>query len=457
VRGCRGWRGSCCSGRSAATPAKVENPEKGSFWIGEGQTDNPGRGSTFDAVLGDEFAFVEHAEKVYAALDDACPQGKALLSTVNGEQTAHARLAKTRPKGKTYLRLHWSTHPVYSVGLHAAARPDMDADGKPQAQPVQPSAEAAAIAAGCVLCARTRAGVPWDPSEPRSHRYPGKLTSPWYDERVIGKTNEQVASELDIDREGAKSHRVYPEFSSAVHVVADGIPYEPEFHHLLELALDPGLDMTSVIVFQDMPTELRVIGTLEAGHLVGTSGVAANVATALIEYLRSLGVEDRVLTFEHTRHIYGIADPAAHNPETSSGKSYVQELRRMGFNFGKPPSRLCRTVAPSISSVKLLLGGYPKPLRICGVKAAAFAEHARENTWRISPDGRVLGLNDDVHNHMMRAAAYYALAKFPSPSKPQPPHGGDGEPVDDEGTPRAQRRARREGVHDPGIRMGMSF
>src|SRR5581483_12159350 len=105
--------------------AKVENPANGAVVVGEGQTDNPGRGSTFDFVLGDEFAFVEHGEKVYAALDEACPDGKALFSTVDGDANAHARICDEKPQGWTYLRLHWSTHPVYSQGVHVAGeQPD---------------------------------------------------------------------------------------------------------------------------------------------------------------------------------------------------------------------------------------------------------------------------------------------------------------------------------------------
>lgn len=404
-------------------PAKIENPVRGGVVVGEGQTDDPGRGSTFDFVAGDEFAFLLHTEKIHASLDEACPEGKLYLSTVNGDGNAHARLAKEKPAGWTYLRLHWSTHPVYSVGLHMAGE---DPD--------------------CALCQGNRDGVRWDPSDPRAHRYPGALTSPWYDQRVIGKTDEQVANELDIDRERAKTNRVYPEFSSALHVVDGGIPYDPDFHAQLELALDPGLDTSSVLVLQDMPMELRLIGILEAGHLVGSSGVAAHVAEALLAYLRELGVEERLLTFEWTRKIFGIADPAAHNRETSTGKSYVQEMRRMGFYFGKPPSRLSTTIGPSVSAAKLLFTGWPKPLRVCGVNAAAFAEHARENTWRVGPDGRLLGLNDDRHNHAMRAFAYYALAKFPPPQLLADTHGGDGSPVD-----------KREGITDPGIRYGMSL
>jgi hypothetical protein len=400
-------------------PAKVENPWNGAAIIGEGQTDNPGRGDTYDFGFVDEAAFVQHGEKVHAAIDEACPEGKAYLSTPNGEGNIHARIAKEKPAGWRYLRLHWSSHPVYSKGLHVAGALD-----------------------GCALCAGNRAGVAWNPTEPRAHRYPGKPTSPWYDRRVIGKTDQQVANELDIDRERSKADRVFPEFRSSVHVVETGIPYEPALHGQLELAADYGLDATSVVVLQDAPAELRIIGLVECGHLFGTSATPRAVAAALRDHLRKLGVPEMLLAHEWTRRMYAIGDPAGHGRELSTGQPTVAAYRREGFYFGKPPARLVKTQVASLTAAKLLFDGFPKPLRICGVNAGAFAEHARENTWRIGPDGRLLGLHDDVHNHSMRAFAYYAVAKFP-------PLGHDGAAADPfeerEAVPDAleARRARR--------------
>jgi hypothetical protein len=411
-------------------PAKVENPANGSVCIGEGQTDDPGRGSTFDFVLGDEFAFLRHSERVHAALDEACPDGKAYLSTVNGEGNAHARIAKERPEGWTYLRLHWSSHPVYSQGLHVAGD---DPD--------------------CELCKGNREKVRWTASAPMAHRYPGKPTSPYYDRRVIGKTDEQVANELDIDRERAKPGRVFPEFRSDVHVVWDGISYEPGLHHMLELAIDYGLDATSVLVLQDLPAELRMIGILECGHLFGTSGTPEAVSAALLDYLRDLGVAERLLTPEFTRTIYGIGDPAGHNRTLETGKPFVAAYRRNGFVFGKPASRLTRRITPSVNALKLLFDDQPKPFRICGLKCEAFVDHARENTWRIGPDGQLLGLNDDIHNHAMRAAGYYAVAKFP-PRAEEAMVGPFDEPAPEE-SPLARRR--RRALQGDGDRAFASF
>jgi hypothetical protein len=88
-------------------------------------------------------------------------------------------------------------------------------------------------ARNCELCAGTIAGLIWNPRSPKAHRFPGRLTSPHYDRAVIGKTAEQVASELDIDRERSLKARVYDEFSGDLHVERDPdgtelvIPYDP--------------------------------------------------------------------------------------------------------------------------------------------------------------------------------------------------------------------------------------
>ena len=421
--------------------AKVENPRTGAVIYGEGQTDDPGRGGTFDGILVDEASFVRHGEKVYAAIDEACPNGKALNSTVNGNGNVHARIADEKPAGWTYLRLHWSDHPIYRQGLHVA--------GVPADQ--QPDPDMAAAARRCDLCVGNLNGAAWSPSEPRAHRYPGKLTSPWYDWRVIGKTDEQVANELDIDRERALAGRVYSEFSTPVHVVDEGIPYEPEIP--LELAWDFGLDTTSVVVIQNGPDAVRVIGLLEMGDQHGTTATPERVADELRRYLAELGVPDIELESYYTLRLRAVGDPAGHARTLDTGRPIVSAYRRQGFQIGRPPRRLTRTVDTSITVVKQLLNGTPKPLRICGVNAATFADHMRNNTWPVDAVSghRRVGSTipvDDVHNHACRAFAYWAVATFP-------PSGGDDHApaaeADDPGRPDLgplDRRRRRQASGD---------
>ncbi len=365
-------------------PAAIENPATGAMVRGECQRDDPGRGGTFDWAMVDEAAHVAHGELVHAAIDDACPGGKAYLSTPEGEDNFHARLCDERPSGWEYLRLHWSTHPIYGAGAHVAGRDD-----------------------DCERCALTREGAVWTHRSPRPHRYPGKLASPWYDEAVIGKTDEQVAQELDIDRAGALTARVYPEFEPAIHVVAEGIPISADLG--LELAWDFGLDVTSVIVLQDAPDSVNVVGILEAGDVLGSSGTPDAVVAELTAYLPDLGWVGSVAR--------SIGDPAGQGRSQVTGQAIVEPYRRRGFPIDRPPPNLTARVDASITSVKLLLGGKPKDLRVCGVRARAFANHMRNNVWPTDATGarRLTATTplDNVHNHACRAFAYWAVATYP--------------------------------------------
>lgn len=432
-------------------PAKIENAERDSFWVGEGQTDNPGRGDTFDAALVDEAAFVEHGEQVYAALDEACPDGKALLSTVNGDDNFHARICDERPSGWTYLRLHWSEHPIYSQGLHIAGV-------TPAKQPTLEMAKAAAV---CDLCKGTLAGERWTSAAPQAHRFPGKLASPHYDARVIGKTIEQVANELDIDREAALGGRVYGEFSSEVHVMEEPILFD----ELLptELGWDYGLDCTSVIICQDAPTEYLVIGEVELldrpGATVTPDVVAEMVRGELRELMLASGMrEDRVEMFlepEWTKRLYCRGDPSGDHRELGTGKPLTAFYAAEGFRILPPPPMLTRRVDDSIRAVKRLFLGTPKPVRI-SPRCELFRRHAANNVWPTDALGRRrIGASkplDNEHNHMMRGFAYLAVAKFPPPrTRPGVPPPEDDELTLQEVDPRAAGLMRRRRRHREGF------
>lgn len=370
-------------------PAMIESPT-GAVVRGECQRDDPGRGSTFDWAIVDEAAHVQHGESVHKAIDDAAVTGKLYLSTPEGEDNFHARLCNEQPEGWQYLRLHWSGHPVYGKGQHVAGTKK-----------------------GCKLCTATRKGVRWTARNPRAHRYPGRLTSPWYDRAVLGKTDEQVAAELDIDRAGALGARVYAEFDPRVHVVEEGIGYDPNLP--LELAFDFGLDATTVPVLQPSSTEVRVIGLFEAGDLFGSQATPDAVVSGLTAYLEALGVPDDVL--EHLDELRVIGDRAGRARSTQTGVSDIQAYRSRGLEIATPPDHLVRVVDTSVTAVKLLLAGTPKDLRVCGVNGRAFSHHMRHNVWPMDAQGnRRVGATaplDNVHNHSMRAFAYWAVATHP--------------------------------------------
>jgi hypothetical protein len=125
----------------------------------EGEGPDPARGSHFHGVLLEEAARIPWSEQVHASVRSVCPDGRLYNSTPHGTGNAYGRLAKTRPTNFRFLRHHWSVHPVYSQGVHVAG-------SKP---------------GSCKLCRGNERGDRWEASDPTCHRYPGKLTSPWYD------------------------------------------------------------------------------------------------------------------------------------------------------------------------------------------------------------------------------------------------------------------------------------
>jgi hypothetical protein len=347
---------------------------------------------------------VQHGESVHKAIDDAAASGKLYLSTPEGEDNFHARLCNEQPQGWTYLRLHWSSHPIYGKGSHIAAQLDPET-GKVLVQGKR----------GCKACTATRRGVPWNARNPLSHRYPGRITSPWYDQAVIGKTDEQVAAELDIDRAGALGARVYADFNDQLHVVRDGIGYNPDLP--LELAWDFGLDATSVPVIQQSPSEVLIIGLFEAGDLFASQGTPDAVCSGLRAYLTALGVSAELVNEPGSTTIRCVGDRAGRARSTQTGVSDIAAYRSRGFEIMHPPDSLSRTVDTSVTSVKLLLAGLPKMLRVCGVNAKQFAHHAKHNVWPMDAQGnRRVGSTtplDNIHNHSMRAFAYWAVATHP--------------------------------------------
>jgi hypothetical protein len=198
-----------------------------------------------------------------------------------------------------------------------------------------------------------------------------------------------------------------------VHVVEEGIPYD---RHLdLQLAFDFGLDATTVPVIQESSDEVRVIGLFEAGDLFGSQATPDAVISGLRAYLEAIGVPGEVL--ERLEDVRVIGDRAGRARSTQTGVSDIQAYRTRGLNIQTPPDHLVRVVDTSITAVKLLLAGLPKDLRVCGVNGKAFTHHIRHNVWPMDAQGnRRVGATaplDNVHNHSMRAFAYWAVATHP--------------------------------------------
>jgi hypothetical protein len=152
---------------------------------------------------------------------------------------------------------------------------------------------------------------------------------------VIGKTLEQVANELDIDREGALGGRVYREFSSTVHVVETGIPYDP----MLSSSSPPTTASTHLgDLPAGRPDEVRAIGIVEMGDLFDTSATPEKVAGELRRYAsRCSACRPRARDAGVDGEWPAVGDPAGHAGR-SRRPAVGARLPPLGFVFGRPPS-----------------------------------------------------------------------------------------------------------------------
>lgn len=368
------------------------------FLAAAGATPNPGRGKRYRRGFLDEFAYHPFDRAAHRSLTRSIPSGRFYNSTPHGEDNVYAWLGKVRPRGYVYLRHHWSEHPLYGEGAHVAALVD-DETGDVIERGQR----------GCKLCAGTLAGLDYDPTKPLAHRYPGKLTSPWFEDAVTEMTDEDVASELEIDYTASLAARVYPEFSDELHVAIE--PIEAIEGVKVELAWDYGVDTTSVVVCQDTPVEYRIIGEVEAHD-----ALPEEVARAVKAELVAVGLDPLHMDPEWIAALtMSVGDPAGEARQQATGRPLTAEYRQHGFAISSRPQRIDFT----IRAVKRLFGGKPKPV-VVSPRCTKFIQHAKHNRWPVDRQGnRKPGVTEplnDQHNHMMRAFAYLIAWKFPPPS-----------------------------------------
>jgi hypothetical protein len=378
------------------------------YLVGETANPNPGRGGTYDFVVVDEAARIPWGRSVQAAIAPTCPSGRLYVSTPKGEDELFWGIRYPRQTdGYQYLRHHWSIHPVYSVGVHVAAvPPDRDEPGRASLQPT-PKAEQAARA--CRLCAGTISGKPWRRDRPESHRFPGKLSSPWFERAHPDLSDEQVAAELEIDYAGSLSGRVYSEFDENVHVLAH-IDYDPKIQ--FEFSFDYGVaSPTSVGIWQDAPDSLRLIGEFEEAGLAPDQ-----VAVGVRAVQWRLGVPPEYADAKWTSRSLSVGDPAGEAKQAATARSLTSDYAAAGFSIVSQPTT---SVAQTINSVKRMLRGIPKPIRISGDTCPKAISHLKGNRWPTDRDGRLRPgatqpLNDE-HNHFWRGASYFITWKYPAP------------------------------------------
>jgi hypothetical protein len=359
-----------------------------SYIAGTGQDKDPARGSRLRFAIVDEAAHVPYSERVHQSLGDACPQGKAYNSTPMGEGNAFARIKRTRPSGWRFLRFHWSQHPEYGKGQHiAGSEPDT-----------------------CGLCRETKAGLRWPTG---GHRYPGRLTSPWYDSRIADRKDEDVAAELDIDYTGSLTARVFPEWQPELHLWGEPSRlFDPNLP--VELGWDFGIaDPTAIVICQDGPDSYRVVGEYEAAD-----ATPDQVALGLIEILAGLGIA-HPLTREWTRQILSVGDVAGKARSMNTGTSLWQDYGVHGWVM----TGAWATIDHTLTATRRLLRGIPKPLLVDAEACPRFVQHVAGYRWPTDVDGnRRAGAAEpkhDEHSHMMSAFRYLITHKFPPPSDDQ--------------------------------------
>lgn len=352
------------------------------FVIGEGHTPDPARGQQLRWFVQDEAARLPHDKAAVAALSSAVPTGLVMNSTPMGEDNEYFRIRKERPKGWRMRRDHWSTHPVYGQDAHiAGSRPN-----------------------DCPQCHGNLLRLRWTPANPDvAHRYPGKMTSPWYDTAVVPLTDEHVAQELDIDYSRSLEARVYPEFSEEVHVAAaaeiaarglDPLAPWDEAVYGYELAWDYGVGTTAIGIFQDAPREWRMIGQYEIGDTAPEEVVAG-----LRDVLADLGVPLALTRPPFSLDMLGVGDPSGEAREKPTARSIVSDYYRLGFRIRSRRERNIRT----INALKGVLLGRPKPLVVFEPTCGPAIDHFKNNRWPTDRQGRRKPGNDplnDRHNHL---------------------------------------------------------
>jgi hypothetical protein len=368
-------------------PSAIRNRLRPTTYIrGAKATPDPGRGRRYNGALVDEAARLPWGESVQAAITRAIPDGRFYNSTPHGKGNAYYRIRETRPANYIFLRHHWSEHPLYGEGKHVAG-----------SQPHE-----------CPLCAGLARGEKWDPSNPVAHRYPGRLTSPWYDDAIIDLTDEQVAAELEIDYEGSLTARVFPEFSADRHA-DDDVTYDKSLRVEFGIDYGWGASATWVNIYQRAPGELRQIG-----EVVAMQSTPEQVVAEVQEELAELGM---TLLETEARFLRGLrvwGDPAG-DARLATGGTLAGEYRKLGFNPQPAPN----SIATTINAVKRLLIGQPVRFRVssrCVKTIRAF----EQNRWPTDRTGAIrqdaTEPVNDVHNDGMRATAYYVAATFPPPT-----------------------------------------
>jgi len=237
---------------------RAQNEKYNNSIIGESANIGAGRGGSFTKVFADEFGFVDRSESVYSSFDDACPTGKNLITTppFKGKKCCFYRLREgsfRKINDFEIVRIHWTQHP---------------------------------------------------------HR-----NKEWYRKACQGKTDDEVARELDIDWNISVKGRIYDRWETSKHIISY------KYQNVLPLDLDfdfgIGESPVSIGVSQDLPDGKTVyFSDMEFFGL--TADEIMPKLTAQIEKVGYVG------KFKELR-CWG--DPSG-KARGATGKSWITEFRR---------------------------------------------------------------------------------------------------------------------------------
>ena len=304
---------------------KIVNRKTDSFVKGESTNAEAGRGGTYSMVIADEWAFVQNSESINAAISNACPNNRKYGSTPNGRGNNFARLRFDPESGFKVNTWHWKMNPEKNV--------------------------------------------------------PG-----WYEQETRSLTDEQRASELEIDYSGSVHGRVYYMFDQVKQVCA--IEYDPRLP--LYTAWDFGIaDPTAIIWLQVHPSgEIWIIDEYEQ-----TEQEPAHYKRIVLGKPYGPRVED-------------IGDPAVHSRGANMQSWFsllIPEIR-----IQTPPSM---SYKDRIITTRALI---PR-LRVAK-HCVKFQERIANYRYPTNDIGGVVDDSKPIHDwasHMMTALEFFACRKYP--------------------------------------------
>jgi len=292
------WMIEDCFGENASSNKFIRflnarNEKRNNSIIGESANVSSGRGGSYTKVFADEFGFIDKSESVYSSFDEACEFGKNLITTppFKGKKCAFYRLRKDCLEKKNnfkLIRIHWTEHP------------DKD--------------------------------------------------KTWYEEACRGKTDDEIARELDIDWNVSVKGRIYERWDSNKHV----IEYQYQKELPLDIDFDFGIGSTSPVSIgfsQDLPDgSIVYLKDLEF-HGKSVDEIAPDIIDSLFELkvINNTEVEkefklinriDKRIEYVKESNIFAFikspinvrcfGDPTG-KAKGATGKSWISEFAKYGF------------------------------------------------------------------------------------------------------------------------------